>query len=30
MGCGRLLDQAGWDVDPVRGELRSHVVEHLG
>ncbi len=26
----RLLNQAGWDADAVRDELRSYVVEHLG
>ena len=29
-GMQRLLNQAGWDVDAVRDELRSYVVEHLG
>jgi SRSO17 transposase len=29
-GMQRLLNQAGWDADAVRDELRSYVVEHLG
>ena len=29
-GMQRLLNQAGWDTDAVRDELRSYVVEHLG
>lgn len=26
----RLLNHAGWDADAVRGDLRDHVIEHLG
>lgn len=29
-GMQRLLNQAGWDVDAVRDELRSYVAERLG
>ena len=29
-GMQRLLNQAGWDADAVRDELRGYVVEHLG
>lgn len=28
-GMQRLLNQAGWDADAVRDELRSYVAEHL-
>jgi SRSO17 transposase len=29
-GVQRLLNAAGWDVEAVRDDLRSYVVEHLG
>ena len=29
-GMQRLLNQAGWDADAVRDELRSYVAERLG
>jgi SRSO17 transposase len=29
-GVQRLLNEAGWDADAVRDDLRSYVVEHLG
>ena len=29
-GAQRLLNEATWDADAVRGDLRAYVVEHLG
>src|SRR6476660_719757 len=29
-GVQRLLDEAQWDADAVRDDLRAYVVEHLG